>query len=244
MIATFVNCLTVIAGTFLGLLFHKRIKEDFKGIVFTGTGIISLIIGLEMSLETTKILYAAFSLVAGGFVGYYLKIEDRIFQLGERISKSVSKNKTRKEGSKDFASGFLTASVIFCVGAMTIVGSLKAGISKDYELILTKSVMDGFMSIMLAAAMGIGVGFSAIVILVYQGGLTLLASTLAPIITPLVESELTGVGGMLVLMIGLNLLRLTTIKTANYIPAIFIALFLAAVDPYLQPILETLKGAF
>jgi len=236
MIATIINCLTVIIGTFLGLLFHKRIKDDFKGIVFTGIGIISLIIGIKMSLETTKILAAAFSLVTGGLLGNFLRIEDRMLSLGDQISKRVSK----KEDGKDFASGFLNASVLFCVGAMTIVGALKAGISGDYELILTKSVMDGFMSIMLAAAMGLGVGFSAVIILIYQGGLTLLASTLEPIITPLAISELTGVGGMLVVMIGLNLLKLKTIKTANYIPALFIALFFASINPYLEPIMEKL----
>ena len=234
MIATIINCVTVIIGTILGLLLHKRIQEDFKGIVFTGIGIISLIIGIKMSLETTRILSAAFSIVAGGLLGNSLRIEDRMLGLGEKLSGKFA----GKSDAKEFANGFLNASVLFCVGAMTIVGSLKAGISGDYELILTKSVMDGFMAIMLSAAMGLGVGFSAVIILVYQGGLTLLASALEPFITPLAISEITGVGGMLVVMIGLNLLKVRVIKTANYIPALPLVVIFALLDPLLQPFLE------
>ena len=234
MIATIINCVTVIIGTILGLLLHKRIQEDFKGIVFTGIGIISLIIGIKMSLETTRILSAAFSIVAGGLLGNSLRIEDRMLGLGEKLSGKFA----GKSDAKEFANGFLNASVLFCVGAMTIVGSLKAGISGDYELILTKSVMDGFMAIMLSAAMGLGVGFSAVIILVYQGGLTLLASALEPFITPLAISEITGVGGMLVVMIGLNLLKVRVIKTANYIPALLLVVIFALIDPLLQPFLE------
>ena len=234
MIATIINCVTIIIGTILGLLLHKRIQEDFKGIVFTGIGIISLIIGIKMSLETTRILSAAFSIVAGGLLGNSLRIEDRMLGLGEKLSGKFA----GKSDAKEFANGFLNASVLFCVGAMTIVGSLKAGISGDYELILTKSVMDGFMAIMLSAAMGLGVGFSAVIILVYQGGLTLLASALEPFITPLAISEITGVGGMLVVMIGLNLLKVRVIKTANYIPALLLVVIFALIDPLLQPFLE------
>ena len=234
MIATIINCVTVIIGTILGLLLHKRIQEDFKGIVFTGIGIISLIIGIKMSLETTRILSAAFSIVAGGLLGNSLRIEDRMLGLGEKLSGKFA----GKSDAKEFANGFLNASVLFCVGAMTIVGSLKAGISGDYELILTKSVMDGFMAIMLSAAMGLGVGFSAVIILVYQGGLTLLASALEPFITPLAISEITGVGGMLVVMIGFNLLKVRVIKTANYIPALPLVVIFALLDPLLQPFLE------
>lgn len=234
MIATIINCVTIIIGTILGLLLHKRIQEDFKGIVFTGIGIISLIIGIKMSLETTRILSAAFSIVAGGLLGNSLRIEDRMLGLGEKLSGKFA----GKSDAKEFANGFLNASVLFCVGAMTIVGSLKAGISGDYELILTKSVMDGFMAIMLSAAMGLGVGFSAVIILVYQGGLTLLASALEPFITPLAISEITGVGGMLVVMIGFNLLKVRVIKTANYIPALPLVVIFALLDPLLQPFLE------
>jgi len=278
MIATIINCITVIIGTAIGVLFHSRIKENFKGIVFTGIGIISLLIGIKMSLVTTKILAAAFSLVLGGLTGYALKIEDAMLSLGDKLGRRFNGKEGAETGGgvpagagtgdgilggvpagagtgdgilggvpagagtgvgiSEFANGFLTATVLFCVGAMTIVGSLKAGLYKDYELILTKSVMDGFMAIMMSASMGIGVGFSVIIILIYQGGLTLLAGVIEPLLSPLALSELEGVGGMLIVMIGLNLLQLKSIKTANFIPALFYALLFAVLNPYVQPILE------
>ena len=233
MIATIINCVTVIVGTAIGVLFHARIKESFRSIVFTGIGLISLIIGIKMSLATTMILAAAFALVFGGLIGHALRIEDAMLAFGDRLGRRFG----GKSGVSEFAHGFLTATVLFCVGAMTIVGSLKAGVSGDYELLLTKSAMDGFMSIMLSASMGVGVGFSALVILVYQGGLTLLATVIEPLLSPLALSELEGVGGMLVVMIGLNLLSLKSIKTANFIPALVFALLFAVLAPLVKPLL-------
>jgi len=133
-----------------------------------------------------------------------------------------------------FAEGFLVASVLFCVGALSIIGSFQAGVDGNYTLIFTKSVMDGFMAILLTTAYGIGVGFSAIAIIVYQGGLTLLAGVLAPFVNALMLSEISGVGGAMVVMIGINLLDLRKIKTGDFLPALVIVIALTLVDPFFQ----------
>ena len=229
MIATFVNCATVIVGSLLGLILHTRISESFKRVVYVGAGMISMILGIKMGLVTTRIVFMALALIAGGILGEWWNIEGGILRFGEFLKKRFA----QKETGKDFAGGFLNASVIFCVGAMTLVGAFKAGAEGNYDLILTKSVMDGFMAIMLTAAMGVGVAFSAITILVYQGGITLLAGVLQPLVNELLLNELTAIGGVLVIMIGLNLLGLSKLKTANYIPALLVTIGLIALEPLL-----------
>jgi uncharacterized membrane protein YqgA involved in biofilm formation len=229
MIATFINCATVIVGSLIGLILHRKINDSFKHVVYVGAGMISLILGIKMGLVTTRIVFMALALILGGILGQWWNVEGGILRFGEFLKKRFASG----ESEKDFAGGFLNASVIFCVGAMTLVGAFKAGAEGNYELILTKSVMDGFMAIMLTAAMGIGVAFSAITILVYQGGITLLAGVLQPLVNELLMDELTAVGGVLVIMIGLNLLGLSQLKTANYIPALLITIGLVALEPLL-----------
>ncbi len=227
MIATFVNCATVIAGSLLGLLLHRKIKEEFRTIIYIGAGLISLILGMKMAFESSKIVFLALSLILGGILGAWWNVEGGILKFGEFLKRTFAR---RSEGSS-FAYGFLNASVLFCVGAMTLVGAFKAGAQGDYDLILTKSVMVGFMAIVLTAAMGIGVAFSAVTILVYQGGLTLGASLLEPVVSNALLAELTGTGGALVIIIGINLLGLREIKTANFLPALIIITVLVSLEP-------------
>jgi len=229
MIATLVNCATVIVGSLLGLLLHARITEEFKKVVYVGAGMISLVLGFKMGLVVSRIVFLALALILGGILGEWWNIEGGILRFGEFLKKRFA----AKDTGKDFAGGFLNASVLFCVGAMTLVGAFKAGAEGNYELILTKSVMDGFMAIMLTAAMGVGVAFSAITILVYQGGITLLAKVLQPLVGQLLLNELTAGGGVMVIMIGLNLLGLARLKTANYLPALLIIIALIALEPLL-----------
>jgi uncharacterized protein len=229
MIATFINCAAVVLGSLLGLLLHKRISEDFKAVVFTGIGLVTLVLGMMMAFKTQRVLYLALSVVLGGILGNWWNVEGGILRLGEFL-----KSRFSPQGSgSNFAHAFLNASVLFCVGAMTLIGAFKAGTEGDYTLILTKSVMDGFVSILLAAAMGAGTAFSALTILVYQGGLTLAAASIKPYVTPLILSELTGLGGVMVLMIGFNLLQLKTIKTANFLPGLLLVLLLVLLEPLL-----------
>jgi len=228
MIATLINCATVLAGSLIGFLFNRRINDRFKETIYTGMGVFTLMIGLMMALETTRILFVGISVVAGGLLGSWWKVEAGILKIGTRLQSRFGGN---NGGSTTFALGFLNASVLFCVGAMTIVGSFRAGAEGNYDLILTKSVMDGFMAILLTAAMGFGVAFSVITILIYQGGLTLLAGLIAPHISDLVLSELSGTGGVLVMMIGLNLLKLKEIKTGDFLPALGLILVFTLLEP-------------
>jgi uncharacterized protein len=237
-IATIINCLAVIAGALVGLAFHRKVNEGMKSLVFAGAGIISLVLGMKMAFESSRIVYLALALIAGGFAGEALNIEGAILRLGEFLKRRFASRSSGASAataadvpsSHDFAYGFLNASVIFCVGAMALVGSFKAGAQGDYELILTKSVLDGFVAMILAAALGIGVAFSSLAVLAYQGTLTLLARFLQPLATPLVLGELTGLGGCLVVMIGINLLGLARLKTANFLPGLVIIAALLAVE--------------
>lgn len=230
MIATFVNCIAVLVGSLAGLLLHRKIGDSFRKVVFLSIGLISLLIGIKMALETQRIVFLALSLVGGGLLGTWWRVEDGILAVGEFLGRSVKAD--GGDGKRTFALGFLNASVLFCVGAMTLVGSFQAGVQGNYDLIFTKSVMDGFMAVLLTAAMGVGVAFSAVAILVYQGGLTLLSTLLSPYVSDLLLSEISGVGGVLVMMIGLNLLELKTIKTADFLPGILIVIaFVLAEGP-------------
>jgi len=237
-IATIINALAVIIGTAIGLLARKGFSERAKDAVFNATGVISLVIGFSMAIKTEHFLAFALSVIVGGLIGTALDIEGAIFRLGEWIRNRFAKGPDGAPGEpatgsagtvegKSFAYGFLNASILFCVGAMTIVGSFKAGAEGDYGLILTKSVMDGIVAIMFAGAMGIGVGFSAVSILVYQGALTLAASWVKPYVTPAMISELSAVGGALVVMVGVNLLGLKKIRTGDFLPALAIVVALS-----------------
>lgn len=229
MIATVINSIAIIVGTLIGLLLRRGIKEKYQTAVFSASGITSLVIGIQMALKTSHLLAFAFALILGGLAGTWMDIDGHVLAFGERLKNRFAKN---SEGGS-FAQGFLTASVLYCSGALAIIGSFKAGTEGDYSLILTKSVLDGFMSIIFAGAMGPGVGFSALSILVYQGGLTLASSWIKPFVTDTMLTELTGIGGALVIMIALGLLDLRKIKTANFLPALVAIVLLVLVFPFL-----------
>ncbi len=244
MIATIINCITVIIGSLIGLTLHRKISSEIKDVVFTSAGVLTLVIGMQMAFESQMILYVIISLFFGGILGSLWKIEDHILNMGSFLERHFTPSGRRKransklgteDSDKSFAHGFLNASVLFCVGAMTIVGAIKAGAEGDYDLILMKSVLDGFMAVMFTAAMGIGVIFSVITILLYQGGLTLLAQWVAPLIGEHGLTELSGLGGILVLMIGINLLGLKEIKTANFLPGLLIVLVFTSLEPWFLP---------
>ena len=229
MIATLINCLSVLAGSCIGLVLQKRVAQRYREIIYTGVGAFTLIIGIMMAIESERILFVALSIVIGGILGTWWNVEGGILRFGSFLERVFDKK--RSEGKQRFAHGFLNASILFCVGAMTIVGAFRAGAEGQYDLLLTKSVMDGCVAILMAAAMGMGVAFSAITILVYQGGLTLLAAWLAPHINELVLSELSGTGGILILMIGLNLLDLKKIETGNFLPSLGLILVFTLLEP-------------
>lgn len=259
MFATIVNCVAVVLGSLLGLVVAGRVKDSYKNIVFDGAGITTIIIGVSMALRSGRIVYLAIALIAGGLIGTWLDIEGAILRFGVVLERLTTRRKPKAAAGStsagtaaaveadsvnssakptddgrsgwDFGHGFLNASVLFCVGAMALVGSFKAGTEGDYSLILTKSVLDGFMAILMTAAMGPGVAFSALPILLYQGALTLAAGFLKPFVSDLMLAELTGIGGAFVLMIGLNLLGLKKIKTADFLPALLLIIVFVLADP-------------
>ncbi len=236
MLAVIINVGAVIVGSAIGLLFGRRNNEKLKTLVMTCAGLTTLLIALQMAWKGQRILYLLLSLLLGGLVGYALDIEGRILKLGEALKRLVPGS---KDDSGGFAQGFLAASVLFCVGAMSILGSFQAGAEGKMDIILIKSVMDGTMAIILTGALGIGVGFSALSILVYQGALTLAAVWVKPWVDlhPLVLSEVSGVGGLMVAMISLNLLELKKIPTGNFLPALVVVVFFVLADPWLKPLM-------
>ncbi len=222
MSAVFINCGAVILGSLIGILVGKHVKDSFKEIVFSCSGLVTIVMGIQMALGSTNFLVMLIALLLGGAVGYLLKIEDRIYSLGEKLGKA-----THSEGTQNFAKGFLTASVLFCSGAMAVVGSIQAGTTGDITTILIKSVMDGCMAVVFASIYGIGVMFSFLCIFVYQGFFTLAGGWLQPVLGEVGIAELSAEGGVLLLMIGLGLLKIKEFKTANFIPALVFAPVLA-----------------
>ena len=222
MLAVFINCGAVILGSLIGILVGKHVKDSFKEIVFSCSGLVTIVMGIQMALGSTNFLVMLIALLLGGALGYLLKIEDRIYSLGEKMGKA-----THNEGTQNFAKGFLTASVLFCSGAMSVVGSIQAGTTGEMTTILIKSVMDGCMAVVFASIYGIGVLFSFLFILLYQGFFTLAGGWLQPILGEVGIAELSAEGGVLLLMIGLGLLKIKEFKTANFIPALVFAPVLA-----------------
>jgi uncharacterized membrane protein YqgA involved in biofilm formation len=227
MLATLINALAIVLGSLVGLLLKKGLSKRYEQAVFAASGIVTLIIGIQMALKTTHVLALALALIIGGILGTLLDVEGAVLRLGEALKRRFAKN---DDGS--FAAGFLSSSVLFCSGAMAIVGSFKAGTEGDYGLLLTKSVLDGTMSIVFASAMGPGVAFSALAVFVYQGILTLASVWLKPFVTPLMLAEITGIGGALVIMIGIGLLDLKKLKTGDFLPSLVITVLLVLAMPY------------
>lgn len=230
MLAVFVNMITVFIGSIVGIIFKNNLSKKYERVVFISAGIISLTIGISMAIITEHILIFAISIMLGGLTGTMLSIEEKIESFGKIIKKTFS----FKDNAGNFSLGFLTSSILFCSGSMAIVGSFQAGTNGNYDLIFTKSVIDGFVAIFMTTVYGIGVAFSVISIFVYQGALTLLSSFLEPYVSQTMLNEVSAVGGATVMMIGLNLLNITNIKTGDFLPALIYAIFLVLVIPYIS----------
>ncbi len=229
MIGVIVNSITVILGSILGLAFGNKLNDDNRNIVSNSAGVVTLILGIQMALTTQNPVVILLAMITGGLTGHLLGIEKTILNLGERIRKIT--------GSKDgegFAHGFLSAVVLFCVGAMTIIGSFRSGTSGDNSLIFLKSTLDGFMAIILASTLGIGVLFSSIVILLYQGILVLSAGWLQPYIDERLLTEIGAVGGLLVLFIGLDLLKIKKVSTADFLPSLLFVVVFVRLETLIQ----------
>ncbi|MBI5840505.1 MAG: DUF554 domain-containing protein [Chloroflexi bacterium] len=223
MTGTFLNIATVLIGGALGLVFGARIPEKLKATVIAGMGLFTAAMGLQMFLKTENPLIVLGALLIGSLLGEWWRIEDGIQRLGQILEQRFTRDAETGSGSK-FVRGFLTASLLFCVGPMTILGSIQDGLTGDYNLLAVKSVLDGFASLAFASTLGVGVLFSSVIVLVYQGGISLLAAQLNAIVTEPMMSEMTATGG--VILIGLaisSLLEIKKIRVGNFLPALAVA---------------------
>ena len=255
MTGTLLNIATVLVGGLFGLVFGRRLPERVRQTVVAGLGLFTAAIGLQMFLKTENPIIVLGSLLVGGLLGEWWKIEDGLRGLGVWLEKrfilkrpdrlaakpgipeklSKYNGRTNREAGKNlsglesdersrFIKGFLTASLVFCVGPMTILGSVQDGLTGDYSLLAIKSVLDGFAALAFASSLGVGVLFSVLVILVYQGGISLLAAQVQSVVTPAMMNEMTAVGGILLVGIAISsLLEIKPIRVGNFLPALAIA---------------------
>lgn len=218
MLGVLVNTLAVIVGSTCGLLFKKAIPQKLSSGVMTALALCTLYIGVDGMLNGANVLLIIIAMVLGSMVGYLLNIDGGISRLGQWVERRLARSP-----SGTVAQGFVTASLLFCVGAMTVVGSLNAGISGDNTLLYTKSLLDLISSTMLAVSLGVGVLFAAAFVFVFQGALVLLAQVLQPVLSEGAVNAMVCAGSLMILALGLNLLGVTKIKVANFLPVLAIA---------------------
>lgn len=211
---TLVNVFAVIVGGSIGILFRSRLPERITNTFFQTIGLFTLFLGFSMSLKTENPLLLVFSLILGALTGTLLKFQERIENIGNLLQE-----KFKLKGGQ-FSEGLVTSFLMFCMGSMTILGAIEEGLGNEPKLLLIKSLMDGFSSVALAAALGIGVIFSVIPLLIYQGGLTLLASWFGESISNLIVNEITATGGILLIGLGITIMGIKKIDVLNLIPAL------------------------
>jgi uncharacterized membrane protein YqgA involved in biofilm formation len=222
MLGTIVNALAIVAGSLLGLLFSKGIADNYKDIILSGVGLSVMLIGVKSALVSNDLMVVIFSVILGALLGEGLNIEKKLEMFGKFLESKVS---AKSNDSKSFARGFVTASLVFCVGSMAIVGSLESGLTGNHQTLFAKSVLDGVTSVIFASTMGLGVMFSGLAVFLYQGLITLTAVFMKNFLVPETIEQMTSVGGLLIMAIGFNMLKITTIRVGNLIPGIFLPLF-------------------
>lgn len=222
MIGVIVNTLTVLLGSTIGLLAKKVIPESWSNHIMSGLALCVLYIGIDGSMEGKNTLVAIISIALGAVIGIALDLDRHLESFATKLE-----NKFKKPGKEiSIAEGFVTASLLFCVGALTVVGSLQAGLTGDNQMLFTKATLDFVSSIVFAASLGIGVMFAAAFVFAFQGAIVLLAQTVAPLLSDGVVCEMTCVGSLLIIALGLNMLGVTKLKVMNYLPAIFLPIIL------------------
>lgn len=221
MLAVLINAVAVLFGGLIGSLFGNRIPEKYTKGIMLSISLVTIGIGVQSILQTQNILIVVLCIVAGTILGTALKLDERINNAADNVKRKLSGTKI---GQGPFAEAFVTTSILFCVGTMTVIGSIQAGLNRDYSILLTKSVMDFFSSVAFSAALGPGVFFSALTVIVIQGALVLLAGVAAPLMSEQVVAEMSAVGGLLFLGMAINLLGLREekIKVGDMLPGIFL----------------------
>ena len=237
---TIINSLAVVAGSLAGLLLKwlaahfsqslpagsASVGSRLQEIIMQGVALCVLFIGISGSLKGSNTLVAIISMVIGTVIGELLDLDRRMHALGDWVQKKTERLNKTGSNSPSISEGFVTASLLFCVGAMAIVGSLENGLTGNCDTLKAKAMLDGISSIVFASSLGVGVMFSAVGVFLYQGSISLLASFLSPVLSDAVIAEMTCVGSLLILALGLNMLNLTKIKVMNLVPAIFLPIIL------------------
>jgi len=218
LIGTILNVATVLVGGGLGTILGQRLPEKMRQTVMHGLGLVTLTVGLRMALTTANILIVMGSVLLGGILGEWWRIEDGLQALGDRLQQRLGSG-----NGDNLTKGFVTASLIFCVGPMTVLGSIRDGMVGDYTLLAIKSLLDGFAALALASSLGIGVILSAVTVLVFQGSISLLAKWAQFGMSQAMITEMTAAGGVIIVGIGLILLDIKRIRVGSFLPAIFIA---------------------
>lgn len=218
MLGTIVNTLAILSGCAIGLLLKRGINEKVTDAIMKGISLCVIYIGIDGMLEGSKTLAVIIAMALGAAIGTLLDLNGKMEKLGKMIEGRIS------NGVAGIAQGFVTASLIYCVGAMAVVGSLQSGLNGDHSMLYTKALLDGISAMVLTASLGAGVGLSAASVFVYQGALTLLAGLIAPVLSDAVVAEMTCVGSILIAALGLNMLGVVKLKVMDYVPAIFIVI--------------------
>ncbi len=221
MLGTIVNSIGVILGSAIGFILKKGLPERLSLAIMQGLALCVMYIGIDGALKAQNVLVVILSMTSGTLIGEGIDLDKRLESLGNKLERSVG---NKNDGS--IAKGFVAASLLFCVGAMTIVGSLQSGLTGNHETIFAKSLIDSIAAIVLTATFGIGVMFSAVFVFVYQGAITLCAGLLAPVLTETIIAEMTCVGSLLIIGLSLNMLKITKLKVMNFVPAIFMPIFI------------------
>jgi len=229
MTGTLINVTAILAGSVLGITLGSRLPENMRNTVMHGLGLVTSLIGLQMALQTQNVLILLGALLLGGVLGEMLRIDDGIERLGNFLQRMLASGRPSR-----FSEAFVSTSLLFCVGPMAILGSIQDGLSGDYSLLTIKSTLDGFASIAFSASLGWGVSFSALSILLYQGGLTLFAGLFDKLLTPPMITEMTATGGLIIVGIGLKLLDLKHMRLANFLPALALAPLMTMLLPLLK----------
>jgi uncharacterized membrane protein YqgA involved in biofilm formation len=220
MTGTFINFVSILIGGTIGLFFGSHIPERFKNTVIAGMGIFTSAMGMGMFLKSNNQLIVLGALIVGALIGEWIGIEEGLQSLGQMLEKRFSRD-TETGSNSRFVRGFMVSSLLFCIGPIAILGSIQDGLTGDYNLLAVKSTLDGFASIAFASTLGVGVLFSSLPILIYQGGVSLLANQLNAIVTDPMMAEMSATGGILLIGVGMsNLLEIKKIRVGNFLPAL------------------------
>lgn len=223
LLGTIANALAIVAGGLIGLLFRGRISERYTELIFDGLSLCIILIGLLNAFKIHDVLVVVFSITIGSVLGQWWRIEERLEHFSKQMEQRFLKT-SADEGGSSFSKGFITTTLIYCIGSMAIVGAFESGLAGNHQTLYAKAVIDGTATILFASSLGVGTLFSAIPVFIYQGGLALSATLLKPFLTEIAIADMSAVGGLLILAIGLNMLKLKKIPVGNMLPAIFVPL--------------------